>query len=57
MGTRCTEGVKRTRRDNEREESLNNYRSATTRMSNKIDRLTRENKKLKKKLALSPNPQ
>ena len=57
MGTWCTEGVKRTRRDNEREESLNNYRSATTRMSNKIDRLTRENKKLKKKLALSPNPQ
>ncbi len=52
MGTWCTEGVKRTRRDNERVESLNNLRSATTRMSNKIDRLKRENKKLKKQVAL-----
>ena len=50
MGTWCTEGVKRTRRDNERVETINDQNDELKYCYNKIQQLETENKKLKKQL-------
>ena len=50
MGTWCTEGVKRTRRDNERTETINSQGKSLEYCYTKIQRLQTENKKLKKQI-------
>jgi predicted RNase H-like nuclease (RuvC/YqgF family) len=50
MGTWCTEGVKRTRRDNERVETINDQNDELKYCYNKMQRLQTENKKLKKQI-------
>lgn len=52
MGTWCTEGVKRTRRDNERVERLNSQRDSLAQYEEENDELTAKVGQLKRCVSL-----